>query len=374
MIVKFGEVAERLNIKVDQKNTDLEVYVGGEHIESQELLVHNNAPIKGSTIGYQFQFGFEANDILFMTKNPHLRKASLVKFRGLCSIATFVIRTKNPEILLQDYLAIEMQSNRFWNYCEEHKSGGVNYFINWGTLSQYEFDLPNIAIQKELSKKVWAAYRLKEAYKRLLTATDEMVKSQFLEMFGNHPHFKYSSKPLGEIAFEWLKGQPFKKDSLTNNGSNEAIHYGQLFTTYGPVIDEVVSMTEIEAKIISNNGDILFPASDVTPNGLARCSAILRDNVILGGDIICLRPQKDYNPIYLSYAINMQKSQMLIRVTGAVVKHMSAKSLKTVKIPIPPAELQEQFAAIAQQADKSKFELRKAIDAIDEVIKSLING
>ena len=88
-IVRFGDVASRLNIHVDQETTTLEYYVGGEHIDSCDLLIHKKAPIKGSTIGYQFQFGFEKRDILFMTKNPHLRKASMVDFNGLCSITLF---------------------------------------------------------------------------------------------------------------------------------------------------------------------------------------------------------------------------------------------------------------------------------------------
>ena len=131
--VRFGDVASRLNIKVDQANTNLEYYIGGEHIESSEFMIHDRAPIKGSTIGYQFQFGFRKGDILFMTKNPHLKKTSMVDFDGLCSIATFVIHTNDESVLLQDYLLIEMQTDRFWDYCETHKSGGVNYFINWGT-------------------------------------------------------------------------------------------------------------------------------------------------------------------------------------------------------------------------------------------------
>jgi len=192
-IVKFGDVAERLNIHVDQATTDLEYYIGGEHIESREFKINKRALIKGSTIGYQFQFGFRKGDILFMTKNPHLRKASMVDFDGLCSIATFVIHTKDESVLMQDYLLVEMQSDRFWTYLEEHKSGGVNYFINWGTLSNYEFPLPPLSEQKRLAEKLWAAYEVKQSYINMIAATDEMVKSQFIEMFYSE---NYKCEPL----------------------------------------------------------------------------------------------------------------------------------------------------------------------------------
>lgn len=178
------------------------------------------------------------------------------------------------------------------------------------------------------------------------------LKSQFIEMFEGD---KYPRISLDAIADEWLKGQAFKKDEICENGDKHCIHYGELFTKYGPVIKEVVSKTSVELKKPSKNGDILFPASDVTPNGLARCSMLPYDNVVLGGDIIVLRPKEGYSPAYLSYAINQQTTQLLARVNGGLVKHLSAKGLKTVEIPIPSKEKQEEYIRIAEQADKSKL-------------------
>ena len=183
-VVKFSEVAHRANTKEDRFNTDKIYYVGGEHIEPGELFIHDKGFIKGSTIGPMFYCGFKSGQILFVTRNPHLRKCSVAEFDGICSEKTFVIETIDKRILLQEYLASVMLSDDFWNYCEKNKSGGVNYFLNWSTLADYEFELPSVEEQKAISDKVWAAYRLKESYKKLLAATEEMVKSQFIEMFG----------------------------------------------------------------------------------------------------------------------------------------------------------------------------------------------
>ena len=181
--------------------------------------------------------------------------------------------------------------------------------------------------------------------------------SQFIEMFGGD---KYHQMELDSIAEVWLKGQAFKKDNICEEGTIFCIHYGELFTKYGPIIYDVSSTTNDEIMKASKSGDILFPASDVTPDGLARCSAIMRDEVLLGGDIIVLRPKQGNNPEYLSWAINMQKEQLLKRVTGSVVRHMSAKGLKTVQIPIAPIDKQKQFIKIVKQADKSGFDGRKS--------------
>lgn len=83
------------------------------------------------------------------------------------------------------------------------------------------------------------------------------------------------------------------------------------------------------------------------------------NDVILGGDIIIMRPKEAVNPEYLSYAIRMQKEQLLSRVTGAVVRHISGKSLQTVNIPLPNVEQQNQFVNFLRQSDKSKFAVAK---------------
>ena len=147
---------------------------------------------------------------------------------------------------------------------------------------------------------------------------------------------KYPLFKLNALASEWSKGQPFKKTDIAEHGQTPCIHYGELFTKYGVVINQCLSKTDVQGKRLSVSGDILFPASDVTPSGLARCSALMQDNVILGGDIIIMRPRHGNDPRYLSYAINYQKEQILQRVTGALIKHLSGNSLKSVIIPVPP--------------------------------------
>ena len=56
------------------------------------------------------------------------------------------------------------------------------------------------------------------------------------------------------------------------------------------------------------------------------------------------------------------------------MKGINMSKLRELPISIPPIDIQDQFVSIARQADKSEFELRKSIDAIDAVIKSLINS
>ena len=367
-IVRFGDVASRMNIHVDQETTTLEYYIGGEHINSRDFMVHHKAPIKGSTIGYQFQFGFEKRDILFMTKNPHLRKASMVDFNGLCSIATFVIRSNDESILLQDYLLIEMQSDRFWDYCEEHKSGGVNYFINWGTLSNYEFPLPSLAEQKVLAEKLWAAYEVKQSYLKMIEATEEMVKSQFVEMLkGKQPNGKIAD--LVDADIKSVKKSYRLEDTIEyiDISSINAIN-----RTISGTTSYIVQSAPSRAQQCVMFGDILV--STVRPIN-RNIAVVTKDlpNLVASTGFCVLRPKDSYKDYLLSIVMSDKYTQkMCDKASGGLYPAVNNGDVLSYEIYLPDDDMVKKISAIYNQADKSIFELRKSIDAIDKVIKSLI--
>lgn len=370
--VKLSDVAEEYSVRIENPSqSEYDFYIGSDCIGQYDFRIHKRSD--ASTIT-STQKGFKTGDYLLVRRSLYgsdfRERAPRADFDGVCSADILTIREKK-DIIADGFLIYVLYQKSLWDFIVSNSNGGLTRRIKWKQLADYEFALPPYDVQVRISEKLWSAYRLKESYKKLLVATDEMVKSQFIEMFGGG---KYDNSALDDLCLEWIKGQTFKKEYLLESGDNKCIHYGELFTKYGPIINKVFSYTNEAVVKSSKAGDILFPASDVTPDGLARCSAIMEDNVLLGGDIIALRPNNLISPKYLSWATNMQKDQLLKRVTGSVVRHISAKGLKTVEIPVPPVTLQEKFVSIAEQADKSKFELRKSIEAIDAVIKSLINN
>ena len=373
--VKFEDVATRVNTREDRLNTSLLYYVGGEHIESNEMLVQGCGLIKGSTIGPMFYCGFKKGDILLVSRNPHLRKASMVEFDGICSEKTFVLGTKDSKVLLQEFLALVMQSDDFWNYCEEHKSGGVNYFLNWSTLAKYEFYLPSIQEQKEIADKVWSAYRLKESYKKLLVATDEMVKSQFIEMYYN-THNKQTLESVCPIMNKGITPKYVESSSVLV--INQAcIHWdGQRLGNIKYHNEEIPVR-----KRILESGDVLLNA---TGNGtLGRCCVFIcpsdNNTYINDGHVIALSTDRAVIlPEVLNTYLSLNDTQAEIYrqyVTGSTNQvDIVFSDIKKMKVPVPSMDEQILFVEVLTQADKSEFELRKSIEAIDQVIKSLINN
>ena len=178
--VRLDEVIKRVHTKVDKDNTDLIYYVGGEHIDSEIIRVTKRGLIEGSTIGSMFYYGFKAGDFLLVSRNPHLKKAGVVGFDGICSEKTFVLNTVDERRLLPEFLPFILQNDLFWDYAYRHRHGSTNTFINWSTLASYEFELPDLDTQRQLATVLWSINDTMEAYKKLISATDELVKSQFI--------------------------------------------------------------------------------------------------------------------------------------------------------------------------------------------------
>lgn len=198
-------------------------------------------------------------------------------------------------------------------------------------------------------------------------AKKRLIKQGAMHYFASKQLLNQKVK-IGELG-KWWKGQPFSKEQILPNGKYKCIHYGELFG-YDEVIDKVKSTTNTQPIKKSSGQDILFPASDVTPIGLGRCSALQSKGILLGGDIIILELKTEYVPAYISYVINQNKQQIIDRVTGTTIKHINSKQLSeiTIEIVINKKE-QMRIASILSDMDKEIADLEVRRDKY-KLIKS----
>ena len=172
---------------------------------------------------------------------------------------------------------------------------------------------------------------------------------------------------------KFYKSKELPKEKIVNNGVYPCIHYGQLFRVYGSQIKNIISYTnENDEYFMSQEGDVLMPTSDVTPTGLATASCINLDNVILGGDILIIRPNKKIlNGNYLSYVIASERKQILKLVTGVTVYHIYSSDMKNFKFWLPNIKKQENIVNKLSQCDKEIELLQQELEQYKQFKKSL---
>jgi type I restriction enzyme S subunit len=178
---------------------------------------------------------------------------------------------------------------------------------------------------------------------------------------------------LGEHA-AFFKGNGLSKLQLIDDGPQQCVHYGELFTHYGPVIETVTSKcVAFEGSFKSLAGDVLMPGSDVTPRGLATASAIKVSDVVLGGDVIVIRTKSTllYGP-FLSNFIRMSKGRVLRLVKGSTVYHIHAKDLADLEVLMPPLKEQEAIAETLSVMDDELEALTEQVSKLRMVKEGMM--
>ena len=364
------EVNEREN---NPANSKYERFVGLEHYVSGEVVIRNY----GSTERLESTMKvFQAGDILVARRNVYLKRASTVDFDGLTSGDSIVLRAKDPEI--GKILPFVLNTDAFWDFADQYSDGTMSKRLSPKTLMTFEFDLPDGEELSKLADILWAANDTRESYQALLKQADELVKSQFIELFGDPIKNPFGWETTGLLAIGDCKNG-------MNFGSNEQ-GVNVRCVGVGDVKDRsriddlneitLLSLNQMPAKeYLLQDGDIVFVRSNGNKNLVGRCVSVYPHDIPLTFSGFCIRFRKKSNKVLISYLLQLFKQQSVrakLVGRGANIQNLNQKMLAALEIPVPPMRLQEEYRAFIEQLDKSKFELKQAIANISELMKSLI--
>ena len=357
----FGQIAKEVRSTYNGDKTDMPI-VGLEHIVPKELTMKNYDINTNNT----FNKSFKKGQILFGRRRAYQHKAAIATFNGICSGDITVIEPIEG-MVYPALLPFIVQNDAFFRHAVQGSAGSLSPRVKWEHLSSYEIELPSLEEQCVLAEKLWAAYRLKESYKRLLVATDEMVKSQFIEMFGD-----VEKKPFIDVCIS--KGEYGSNSPADDYNGN--IRYVRItdITEEGNLNGVMVSPRKVEEKYMLLQDDLLFAR---TGNTVGKTYLHKSGRMIFAGYLIRYRLNKKLMLPQFAFAYTHTNQYYdwveKIKKIGAQ-PNISATQYDFMPIPVPSMAKQIEFVTIAEQADKSKFKLRRSIDAIDKVIKSLINS
>lgn len=359
--MKLGDITRESRETFKGDKTGIPI-VGLEHLIPQELTFSTYDVDTDNTFTKMFHKG----QILFGRRRAYLKKAAVAEFDGICSGDITVIEAI-PGKVDKDLLPFIIQNDALFDYAVSRSAGGLSPRVKWEQLSDYEINLPPLEEQKVLADKLWAAYRLKEGYKKLLCATDEMVKSQFIEMFGDA-----EKKPFVDVCIN--KGEYGSNSPADDYDGN--IRYVRItdITEEGNLNSLVVSPRKVEEKYMLLRDDLLFAR---TGNTVGKTYLHRSGRMIFAGYLIRYRLNNKLMLPQFAFAYTHTNQYYdwveKIKKVGAQ-PNISAAQYDSMPIPVPSMAKQIEFVSIAKQADKSKFELKQCIENIDKVIKSLING
>lgn len=369
--VKLSDVAEEYSVRIENPSqSEYDFYIGSDCIGQYDFRIHKRSD--ASTIT-STQKGFKTGDYLLVRRSLYgsdfRERAPRADFDGVCSADILTIREKK-DIIADGFLIYVLYQKSLWDFIVSNSNGGLTRRIKWKQLADYEFALPPYDVQVRISEKLWSAYRLKESYKKLLVATDEMVKSQFIEMFKH-------KKPNGKIADLVDANIKSVKKSFNKEDMIEYIDISSVnakYRTLNETTQYIVASAPSRAQQCVQNGDILV--STVRP--INRNVAVVNSNLtslVASTGFCVLRPIDGYREYLLAIVTSDKYTEKMCDIaSGGLYPAVNNSDVLSYDIFIPDKDFLHRVTQIYQQADKSKFELRKSIEAIDAVIKSLINN
>jgi type I restriction enzyme S subunit len=177
---------------------------------------------------------------------------------------------------------------------------------------------------------------------------------------------------LGEVA-SFFKGKGISKAAIATNGRHPCIRYGELYTRYGEVIDEVFSRTDADEAdlFFSRSNDVIIPGSGETKLDIATASCVMHDDIALGGDLNVIRTE--HNGVFLSYYFNGPKKWDIAKVAqGDTVVHLYPRQLEKLAIALPKPPEQQKIAECLSSVDELMAAQARKLDALKTHKKGLM--
>ena len=290
---------------------------------------------------------------------------------------TSTIRFKNlkPDELDMRYFMYYLKSNAFKNQLAKYIVGSAQLNFGPSHLKKMTFPVVEIKRQKYIVENLEKIYTLIALRKEQLVKLDQLVKSRFIELFGDMAH-KSDKVFLEELS-----------DFVTVGIANSATH---AYADDGIVM---LRNQNIKENYLDDN-DLIH----ITPEFAKKYgSKQLEENDILVirtgyPGVACLVPKKyegcqTFTTLivrlkeaslahanYVCHYINSRFGKDYVEQSkvGVAQQNFGAKALAKMPIVVPPMELQEQFAAFVEQTNKSKLAIQQSLDKLETLKKSLM--
>ncbi len=246
------------------------------------------------------------------------------------------------------------------------------YFKDYGNAS---VSLPSLSEQKAIAAVFRRHGQLVEQYERMLEMLDELVKSRFVEMFGDPID---ESSPWPKLAikdFCTLKIGPFgsslhKQDYITGGHplvNPSHISDGKIVPANDLTISEE-KYQEMEAYHLEPGDVVLGRRGEI-----GRCAVVYSSGYLCGTGSMIVRPSDKCRPDYLQRVLSFPsfKDALERNAVGQTMKNLNAKIVGQAVVALPSINAQNEFAAFVQQVDKLEFETQQAIDKLQTLYDSL---
>ena len=280
----------------------------------------------------------------------------------------------NPNNVYPKYLYYYFKSNNFKIKLNKISKQSVNQSsFSISDLKKIKIDIIDLKKQKLIASKLDKVVEVISIRKKQIEELNNLIKSQFVEMFGNKKYIKKCLKDLSITKGKYGSGSPAGE---YQEGKPRYIRITDI-NEDGKLNDNITSPKNEEniEKYILKYGDVLFARTGATVGKTYKYSEKDGYCIYAGYCIKFSMNLELINPDYLFAFTKTEKYKMWVKNKQRVVAqpNINAEEYgRELMIPVPPITLQNEFSEIVKQIDKQKFEIEKSLKEIQELYESLM--
>ena len=288
------------------------------------------------------------------------------------------IRVKDSKNISINYIFNILNNKNFEEQCIINSKGIAQKNLSTEWLKEYLINIPNYIEQVKISNKLDKVQDIINLRKKQIEELEELIKSQFVEMFGDTNIVKSNEKTeLKTIMISANNGMARRGNDSDGSIVLRLVELQRNYIDYSNV-NKIILKDNEKKKYLLAEGDILFARVNGNPDNVGRC-AYYKD---IGEDVYhndhIIRVKFDLhkiNPIYLCTLLNDEYGRKEFKnkiKTSAGQYTISQDGIEKVKIPLPQIELQNKFAEFVKQIDKQKFEIENSLKEMQGLYESLM--
>lgn len=371
---RFDEIAQHISERVDPTNTELELYIGLEHVDAESIHLKRRGSkdqVKGQKLKCY------PGDIIFGKRRAYQRKAAVVTEVGLCSAHAFVLRAI-PCVIDPKLFPFFLHSDQFMHRAIDISVGGLSPTINWKNLREQEFLLPPKEQQAELAELLWAMDEVLQGYWATKDALTLKKKRTSYDCYYSKDIKKIS---LGELCVKIQDGSHFSPKVIYSENDGHRFRYltsknirnSGIEFKEDQYIDEAFHQS-IYTRCDTVNGDVLL-TKDGASTGAATLNT-LNEEVSLLSSVCLIRANLSLTTNeYLCQYINSDIGHLNLtnQMTGTAITRLTLTTLRKIKIPIPERHFQDEIVKKLEVIDRCINSASSSIDHSKSLQKSLIN-
>lgn len=354
---RFEEIAQKISKTVKPEEAEVDVYVGLEHIDGEDIHIRRKgspSDVKGGKLRCH------PGDVIFGKRRAYQRKAAIVDFEGICSAHAFVFRA-NPEVIDPDLFPFFLHSDQFMHRMVDISVGGLSPTINWGDLKGQEFRLPPKEDQAKITELLWA---MDEVIERVVEAHEKAGKlflSYSKSIFSDGVGTNFELKDLGEL----IMGQ--SPPGNTYNEIGEGMRFLQGNAEFGRKYPEHTKYSTSPNKIAPKDSILISVRAPVGDLNIADKEYCIGRG--LAAIYIEDRALRDYIFNFLKFA----RTELERNSTGSTFKAINKDVLSSLKCVIPEKSVLDDNARKLNKIQINRDLLEKSSSSCGSLKKVIIN-